>query len=115
MEVFDITALRTCLNTRLIGRELRYYPEVDSTNATALRLAAEWAVKGTVVVAETQHKGRGRAGKPWYSPPGLNLYLSVILRPTLEVRKVALLTLIGSLAVADAIDAEGGTVTSEVA
>ena len=74
----------------------------------ALPLAAEWAVKGTVVVAETQHNGRGRAGKPWYSPPGLNLYLSVILRPTLEVRKVALLTLIGSLAVADAIDAEGG-------
>jgi BirA family transcriptional regulator, biotin operon repressor / biotin---[acetyl-CoA-carboxylase] ligase len=108
MEVFDIKALRKCLNTRLIGRELQYWPEVDSTNAMALRLAAEWAVEGTVVVAEAQSKGRGRVGKPWYSPPGLNLYLSVILHPAVEVQKAALLTLISSLAIADAIDAEGG-------
>jgi BirA family biotin operon repressor/biotin-[acetyl-CoA-carboxylase] ligase len=108
MEMFDIKALRACLNTRFIGRELRYWPEVDSTNAMALRLAAEWAVEGTVVVAEAQSKGRGRAGKPWYSPAGLNLYLSVILRPAVQVQKAALLTLISSLAIADAIDAEGG-------
>ena len=74
----------------------------------ALRLAAEGAVEGTVVVAEAQSKGRGRAGKPWYSPPGLNLYLSVILRPAVQVQKAALLTLISSLAIADAIEAEGG-------
>jgi BirA family biotin operon repressor/biotin-[acetyl-CoA-carboxylase] ligase len=108
MEMFDIKALRACLNTRVIGKELRYWPEVDSTNAMALRLAAEWAVEGTVVVAEAQSKGRGRAGKPWYSPAGLNLYLSVILRPAVQVQKAALLTLISSLAIADAIDAEGG-------
>ena len=108
MEVFDLKALRKCLNTRVIGRELQYWPEVDSTNAMALRLAAEWAVEGTVVLAEAQRKGRGRAGKSWYSPPGLNLYLSVILRPAVEVQKAALLTLISSLAIADAIEAEGG-------
>jgi BirA family biotin operon repressor/biotin-[acetyl-CoA-carboxylase] ligase len=108
MEMFDIKALSHCLNTRVIGRELRYWPEVDSTNAMALRLAAEGAVEGTVVVAETQSKGRGRAGKPWYSPPGVNLYLSVILRPAVEVQKAGLLTLISSLAIADAIEAEGG-------
>jgi BirA family transcriptional regulator, biotin operon repressor / biotin---[acetyl-CoA-carboxylase] ligase len=108
MEVFDIKAPRACLNTRFIGRELRYWPEVDSTNAMALRLAAERAVEGMVVLAEAQSNGRGRAGKSWYSPPGLNLYLSVILRPAVEVQKAALLTLISSLAIADAIEAEGG-------
>lgn len=108
MEVFDIKDLQKCLNTRLIGKELRYWPEVDSTNAMALRLAAEGAVEGTLVVAEAQHKVRGRAGKPWYSPPGLNLYLSVLLRPAVEVQKATLLTLISSLAIADAIEAEGG-------
>jgi BirA family biotin operon repressor/biotin-[acetyl-CoA-carboxylase] ligase len=96
------------LNTRVIGKELRYWPEVDSTNAMALRLALEGAVEGTVVVAETQSKGRGRAGKPWFSPPGLDLHLSVILRPAVEVQKAGLLTLISSLAIADAIEAEGG-------
>jgi BirA family transcriptional regulator, biotin operon repressor / biotin---[acetyl-CoA-carboxylase] ligase len=108
MDVFDIKALRKCLNTYLIGRELRYWPEVGSTNATALRLAAEGAVEGMVVVAEAQTKGRGRSGKSWYSPPGLNLYLSVILRPAVEVKRGALLTLISSLAIADAIEAERG-------
>jgi BirA family biotin operon repressor/biotin-[acetyl-CoA-carboxylase] ligase len=108
MEAFEINALRKCLTTRFIGRDLRYWPEVDSTNAVALRLAAKSAVEGTVVVAEAQSQGRGRAGKPWYSPPGLNLYLSVILRPMVEVQRTSLLTLISSLAIADAIDAEGG-------
>ena len=69
MEVFDIKTLRKCLNTRFIGRDLQYWPEVDSTNAMALRLAAEWAVEGTVVLAEAQSQGRGRVGKSWYSPP----------------------------------------------
>ena len=78
MEILEIKPLTKYLNTRVIGRELRYWPEVDSTNAMVLRLAAEEAVEGTVVMAEAQRKGRGRAGKPWYPPPGLNLYLSVI-------------------------------------
>ena len=67
--MFDIEALRKCFNTRIIGRALRYWPEVDSTNAMAMRLAAEWAVEGTVVLAEAQSQGRGRVGKSWYSPP----------------------------------------------
>jgi BirA family biotin operon repressor/biotin-[acetyl-CoA-carboxylase] ligase len=96
------------LNTRVIGRELRYWPAVDSTNDMALRLAAEGAVEGTVVFSEAQRLGRGRAGKSWYSPPGVNLYMSVILRPVLDVHKAVLLTFISSLAIADAIDAEGG-------
>lgn len=107
MEMFDIEALKQSLHTRVIGRQLRYWPEVDSTNAMALRLAAEGAPDGTVVLADAQHKGRGRAGKSWYSPPGLNLYLSVLLRPAVAAQQAALLTLISSLAVADAIDAEG--------
>jgi BirA family transcriptional regulator, biotin operon repressor / biotin---[acetyl-CoA-carboxylase] ligase len=107
MEVFDIKALRKCLNTQLIGQELRYWPEVASTNAMALRSATKGAVEGTVVVAETQTKGRGRAGKLWYSLPSVNLYLSVILRPAVAVQRAALLTFISSLAIADAIDAEG--------
>ena len=92
----------------VIGREIRYWPEVESTNAMAMHLAREGAAEGTVVIADAQSRGRGRAGKPWYSPPGLNLYLSVLLRPSLEVREAALLTFIGSLAVADTIDAKGG-------
>ena len=37
--------------------------------------------EGEIVIAESQEKGRGRLGRHWFSPPFLNLYLSVILRP----------------------------------
>ena len=54
---------------------------MDSTNHLALELAAEGAAHGTVVLADSQSAGRGRHGRQWASPPGLNIYMSVILRP----------------------------------
>jgi BirA family transcriptional regulator, biotin operon repressor / biotin---[acetyl-CoA-carboxylase] ligase len=108
MGTFSAEVIKKRLKTRFIGKEIHYWPEVESTNAMAMQLAKKGAAEGIVVIADAQSEGRGRAGKPWYSPPGLNLYLSVLLRPSLEVRKAAPLTFIGSLAVADTIDAEGG-------
>jgi BirA family biotin operon repressor/biotin-[acetyl-CoA-carboxylase] ligase len=49
----------------------------------AARQAQAGAQEGTVVVAETQTAGRGRLGRSWVSRPG-NLYLTVVLRPTLQ-------------------------------
>ncbi|MDQ3367962.1 MAG: hypothetical protein M3680_21260, partial [Myxococcota bacterium] len=36
-----------------------------STNDEAARLARAGASHGTIVVADTQHAGRGREGRPW--------------------------------------------------
>ncbi len=44
-------------------------------------LAREGAAEGTVVIAEEQNKGRGRFSRTWVSPPGLNLYTTVLFRP----------------------------------
>ena len=63
----------------LAGR-VRYYPVVGSTNDVALRLAAEGAPDGTVVLADRQTAGRGRMGREWFSPPGAGLYMSILLR-----------------------------------
>jgi BirA family biotin operon repressor/biotin-[acetyl-CoA-carboxylase] ligase len=56
-----------------------------------------------VVIADAQSAGRGRIGKPWFSPPGVNLHLSVLLKPSIKITEARFLTLIGSLAIADAI------------
>lgn len=55
--------------------------EVGSTNDAARALAEAGAPGGTVVLAERQTAGRGRGGKAWQSPPGLGIWMSVVLRP----------------------------------
>ena len=55
--------------------------EVSSTMDVAHALAAEGAPAGTLVLAERQTAGRGRAGKQWSSPAGTGLWLTLIERP----------------------------------
>jgi BirA family biotin operon repressor/biotin-[acetyl-CoA-carboxylase] ligase len=72
--------VRAALGVREFGRTFHILEETVSTNTAALALARKGARHGTVVLAEQQTAGRGRLGRPWYSPPGENLYCSVILR-----------------------------------
>ncbi len=91
------------LSTRRIGRRLICFRETESTNMVAFRLAEEGAEEGTVVVAEAQHLGKGRLGRRWVSPPGVNLYCSLILRPPILPAQAAQLTFLSAVAVARAI------------
>lgn len=58
---------------------LEFLPEVDSTNSELLRRAASLPAR-YALQADRQSAGRGRHGRPWYSPPGGNLYLSLFAR-----------------------------------
>jgi len=75
---------------------------VESTNAEAVRQAAEGAEDGTLVWARSQTAGRGRQGREWTSPKG-NLYLSLVLRPDCEIAQAAQLGFVAALAVAEAV------------
>ncbi|HET9594910.1 MAG TPA: biotin--[acetyl-CoA-carboxylase] ligase [Anaeromyxobacteraceae bacterium] len=94
--------LRPLLSTHDVGREVHWFAEVSSTNDAAKELAEEGALHGEVVVAETQTAGRGRRGRAWASPPGKNLYLSVVLRPELPPSRAPELTLLASVALCQA-------------
>jgi len=94
--------IRQGLKTRIIGKDIRLFPEVASTNTLAMEAASQGAPEGTVIIAETQTKGKGRLGRQWISPKG-NLYFSVILRPDIPTHKAPLITLVGAVAVASAI------------
>ena len=85
------------------GRRIHHFFKIDSTNTTALRLAAEGEPHGTLVIAEEQTAGRGRLGRSWYSEKTSGLYLSVILRPPLAPQQAPLLTLTAGLAARDAV------------
>jgi len=95
--------VKQAAQTRLVGNVVHYWEQVDSTNAALGQLLKEGATEGTVVVADAQTAGKGRVGKPWISPPGMNLHLSVLLKPAIPTTDAHFYTLIGSLAVADAL------------
>lgn len=95
--------VRAGLGTRRIGGDVRVFDRIDSTNTVAHRLGAEGGADGTVVVAEEQTAGRGRLGRSWASPAGVNLYLSVLLRPELPPQRTIPLTFLAAVAVARAL------------
>ncbi len=73
----------------------------SSTNDLAHEMALRGEEEGTVIIAEEQTKGRGTKGRNWYSPRGMGLYFSVILRP--RKRDLSFLPLAMGLAVKDAL------------
>lgn len=76
-------AIQQGLKPQLIGLRIFYRRAMSSTMDVAHRQAERGAPEGTVVLAEEQTRGRGRFARAWVSPAGVNLYLSVILRPRL--------------------------------
>ncbi len=96
--------------TRWIGAHRVELEECGSTNDEAGRLARAGARHGTVVVARTQTQGRGRAGRTWTSPAG-NLYVSLVLRPALQLRDVPAMTLAIGVAVCETVRAFGVNAT----
>ncbi|HEX8273560.1 MAG TPA: biotin--[acetyl-CoA-carboxylase] ligase [Longimicrobiaceae bacterium] len=83
---------------------LHLFHSVGSTNDVARALAESGAPAGTAALAEEQLAGRGRGGKHWVSPPGLGIWLSVVLRPA-ALPAPGLLPLRVGLAAAAALDA----------
>jgi BirA family biotin operon repressor/biotin-[acetyl-CoA-carboxylase] ligase len=79
-EPLNLDSIRSILATTSLGHVLYLYQELPSTNREALSLAQNSAVHGTVVIAESQSGGYGRHGRAWFSPPGLNIYCSIIIR-----------------------------------
>jgi BirA family biotin operon repressor/biotin-[acetyl-CoA-carboxylase] ligase len=79
------------------------FDSIDSTNLEAMRRARAGASEGLCVVAREQTRGRGRLDRSWQSPKDAGLYCSLVLRPKLEISVWPLLTLMGALAVCDAL------------
>ncbi len=64
----------------LLGRRIRHYDAVESTNDVAKEVLEAGVPEGLVIWADRQVAGRGRHDRAWASPLG-GLYFSMILRP----------------------------------
>lgn len=99
--------IRGTLATNTFGRQIHVRQQLGSTNSEAMSLAQAGAPDGTVVVAESQSAGRGRHARNWFSPPGMNVYCSIIVRgigPGLSLSEwLSWVPLTSALAVAEAV------------
>ncbi len=102
----DLTreAIRPRLTTRWLGQNYLYERELGSTNSRLEELAGQGAEHGTVLVADRQTEGRGRGQRSWHSPPGLNLYFSMLLRPDWPVGAARPVSLAAGVALAEALE-----------
>ncbi len=88
-------------------RDLHLYEEVGSTNDIARDLGEMGAPEGVVVLADAQRAGRGRAGRSWWTPPGVALAVSILVRPRRPPGDWPQLMMIAGLAAVESIEAVG--------
>ena len=89
---------------------IQLFQELSSTNQTAKEaIIRRTAGHGSIVVAESQSRGRGRMGREFFSPSGSGLYLSVILKPAATLQDSLLLTTAAATAVYQAVKKVCGT------
>lgn len=79
------------MKAEIIGQEIHYFDSIDSTNTYATKIARN-SKEGCVVISEEQTRGRGRLGRTWVSKKKQGLYLTLILKPKIDIKRVSFLT-----------------------
>jgi BirA family biotin operon repressor/biotin-[acetyl-CoA-carboxylase] ligase len=92
-----------------LWKELIVYDSVESTNDLAMSLAVKGGIApGTVLIADQQTRGKGRLGRKWESPAGMNIYMSMLLQPDyLAPRDATMLTLLAAVSCVTALKKTG--------
>lgn len=93
------------LSTKILGRKIIYFQEIDSTNEYAKKRAAE-EEEGTLIIADVQKKGHGRRSREWASPRG-GIWMSIILKPDVHPRHLIKMVFMGAVAVVEALEVLG--------
>lgn len=86
-----------------ICQKVECFQTIDSTNTKAKQLAELGEAEGMLVTAEEQTAGKGRRGRSWESDPGVGIWMTLLLRPSILPVKVTGLTLLAALALVRAV------------
>ncbi len=107
-DVLSPSLLRRQLHNSVLGKHIHHYFKAASTNGIAFDRGHAGDPHGTVVIAEEQTAGRGRAGRAWHSEKTSGIYVTVLLRPSISPILAPLITMVAGLAVRDAVLEETG-------
>jgi BirA family biotin operon repressor/biotin-[acetyl-CoA-carboxylase] ligase len=108
VQLLDEHSIRDGLPADVAARlgALELHWELDSTSSELQRRGST-AADFSLVLAETQSAGRGRRGRDWLSPPGMNLYLSCLKRFDAGFAALSGLSLAVGVIVLRALEAQG--------
>ena len=104
-DLFNQEEVENRLRTRWAGHPLVYSEQTGSTNNDIFAFSDKGFPQGTLALTGTQTAGKGRRGRLWISPPDVNVYMSILLRPDLRPENAPMLTLVMALAVYQACEA----------
>ncbi len=102
-DILSPAEIRYRLGTKIVGREIRYFPVLESTNAEAFRAATEGGEDGLVIVTDHQTGGKGRLNRTWFSFRRQSISLSVVLRPKIVPYVATMLTYMAGIALYETI------------
>jgi BirA family biotin operon repressor/biotin-[acetyl-CoA-carboxylase] ligase len=100
-----IKNIKLQLKTHFIGKRIYHYKRIPSTQQLAISFAETNIINenGTVILADEQYDGKGRGNKKWISPKG-GLWMSLIIKPKIDLNKINILSLIASISVCEIIN-----------
>lgn len=95
------------LDTKYIGKEIRYFDTLESTNDLAKEVAKESNSEGIVIITEEQTKGKGRLGRNWTSPKKKGIWMSLIIKPKIDPIEASKITQITAASIYNALSEMG--------
>ncbi len=105
VDVLNEQELVSRFRTKWAGHPVIYTRQTGSTNDDIMKLSDNGFPEGTLAIAQEQTRGKGRRGRIWDSPQGVNIYMSILLRPKLRPDLAPQATLVMALAIYEALQA----------
>ena len=94
--------ITTNLKTKVIGKRVHYFEEIDSTQNFAQQIALDKKENGAIIIAEKQTSGRGRLDRKWATPKG-GISFSLIIHPKFDVSSSTLIPILSAVALSKSI------------
>jgi len=98
-DILNYDELKDYLNTEFIGRNIIHFDELNSTNTYAKSIASDFDGEGQIVITEKQLSGRGRLGRQWVSQNNKGIWMSIILKPKINIAEVSKITQVAAAAI----------------
>lgn len=98
-DILNYEELKKYLETEFVGRNIIHFDELDSTNTYAKIIANKLDGEGHIVITEKQLNGRGRLGRQWVSQNNKGIWMSIILKPMINIAEISKITQVAAAAI----------------